>query len=86
MAGRGDLTARLPARQIAARVRGSSVKLQGLQRQVFEVRHGDNKRLERPVWQDLLPVYGVKLPRGGRAVNSICHVRGERFTADFLGT
>ena len=40
MAGRGHLAARLPARQIAARVRGRGVKLQGLQRQVFEERHG----------------------------------------------
>ena len=38
--GRGHLASGLPARQIAARVSRRRIKLQGLQGQVFEVRHG----------------------------------------------
>ena len=38
--GRGHLTSGLPARQITAWVGRRRIELQGLQGQVFEVRHG----------------------------------------------
>lgn len=41
VAGRCDLRSGLLSREVAARVGRCSVKLQGMQRQVFEMRHGN---------------------------------------------